>query len=87
MHAPRTPKVRLSIPKNTRLAAGRLPIHRKEAGETIFVSVDPVSLCALLASAGRVFPLQEVMEEFAVLGAAPGAQQVHSVAGGKVEES
>jgi len=87
MQAPRDPKVRLSIPKNTRLAAGRLPIQRKETGETILVSVDPVSLCALLASAGRVVPLQQVMEEFTALGAAPGAQQVRSGTAGKVEEA
>jgi hypothetical protein len=64
MCARSVPIITLSIRKDSQLSKGRLPRRRKETEESILVEVDPVSLCALLASVGRQVPLQKILEEF-----------------------
>ena len=76
------PIITLSITKNSKLAEGRLPLHQRETEESIVVKVDPVSLCALLASVGRQVSLQKIIEEFSEMAQKdsdqPGKPQTES---------
>jgi hypothetical protein len=76
------PIITLSIRKDSKLAKGRLPLHQRETEESIVVKVDPVSLCALLASVGKQYSIQEIFEEFTEMaqtsGDQPGEPQTES---------
>lgn len=66
--------ITLSISKDSKLAKGRLPLHQRETEESIVVKVDPVSLCALLASVGKLYSIQEIFDEFAEMAQTSGDQ-------------
>lgn len=66
--APRSrPFITLNISKGSRLFDGRLPLERRKRGEGLEVELDPVSFAALLASAGKLFTVEQVAEEIARL--------------------
>lgn len=58
------PFVVLRIKPGTPLYEARLPIDKKEQPDgTLLVRLDPVSYSAMLASLGRFFPLEKIIEE------------------------
>jgi hypothetical protein len=59
------PFITLSISKGSRLFDGRLPLERRKRSEGLEVDLDPVSFAALLASAGKLFTVEQVAEEIA----------------------
>ena len=66
--------ITLSIKKDSKLAKGRLPLHQRETEESIVVKVDPVSLCAVLASVGKQYSIQEIFDEFTEMVQTSGDQ-------------
>lgn len=65
---PRTrPFITLAIQNGSKLFEGRLPLARRKRGEGLEVDLDPVSFAALLASAGKLFTVDQVAEEIARL--------------------
>lgn len=61
------PFITLAIQKGSRLFKGRLPLAQRKCGEGLEVDLDPVSFAALLASAGKLFTVDQVAEEIARL--------------------
>lgn len=68
------PIITLSIRKDSKLAKGCLPLHQRETEVSIVVKVDPVSLCALLASVGKQYSIQEIFDEFTEMAQTSGDQ-------------
>lgn len=53
--------MKILIEKGSPLCEGRLPVNHHMTPDGIIARVDPVSYAALLASAGKYFPLDEVV--------------------------
>jgi hypothetical protein len=61
------PFITLAIQKGSRLFDGRLPLARRKRGDRLEIDLDPVSFAALLASAGKLFTVDQVAAEIANL--------------------
>jgi len=57
------PVVRLFIPRGSPLAKGRLPVQKQEVDGGWFVNLDPISMAAMLTSAGKPCGVQQASKE------------------------